>query len=131
MTERERLIELIKSGGKLAVEENHKHIKEFVKNHGRYNSKTDDNVSFEEIVADYLLSNGVIVLPCNIGDTVYVIVNWCDYTNCHFEGCAGCFNCNNKGIVERKFNYSMIEDFGKTVFLTREEAETKLKEVTE
>lgn len=72
MTERERLIELIKSGSKLAVEENHKHIKEFVKNHGRYNSKTDDNVSFEEIVADYLLSNGVIVLPCKVGDTVFL-----------------------------------------------------------
>ena len=48
-----------------AIEENHKYIKEFVKNHGRYNSKTDNNVPFEEIVADYLLKNGVIVVDAN------------------------------------------------------------------
>ena len=78
-------------------------------------------------IADYLLANGVIVPPCKVGDTVYVLVNWCDYTNCHFDGCAGCKNCNDKGIVERKFNYSHLNEIGKTVFLTREEAEAKLK----
>ena len=65
MNGREKLIELIKAGGKLAVEENHKYIQEFVKNHGRYNSKTDNNVPFEEIVADYLLANGVILVDTN------------------------------------------------------------------
>ena len=65
MSEREKLIELLKAGGKLAVEENHKYIKEFVKNHGRYNSKTDNNVPFEEIVADYLLANGVVLVDTN------------------------------------------------------------------
>lgn len=65
MNEREKLIELLKAGGKLAVEENHKYIQEFVKNHGKYNSKTDNNFSFEEFVADYLLENGVVLVDTN------------------------------------------------------------------
>ena len=78
-------------------------------------------------IADHLLANGVIVSPCKVGDIVFVLVNWCDYTNCHFEGCAGCGHCNDKGVVERQFNYSHLAQIGKTVFLTREEAERALK----
>lgn len=79
-------------------------------------------------IAEHLLAEGVIVSPCKVGDKVYTLVNWCDYTNCHFEGCAGCHNCNNFGIKEIRFNYSHIEAIGKTVFLTREEAERALAE---
>ena len=84
-----------------------------------------------ERFADHLLANGVIVPPCKVGDTVYVLVNWCDFINCHFDGCAGCSNCNDKGIVERKFNYSHLAQIGKTVFLTKEEAEKALAERSE
>lgn len=119
MTERERLIELITQKQQFGTI--------------IHKNQMDDRVckSIEVTnaeLADYLLENGVITLPCKVGNKVYVFVNWCDYTNCHFEGCAGCLKCNDKGIVERKFNYSMLDDFGKTVFLTREEAEKELKE---
>lgn len=73
-------------------------------------------------------SSRYIEVPCKVGDTVYELVNWCDYTDCHFEGCAGCSHCNEKGIVERKFNYSYLGQIGKTVFLSREDAEKALKE---
>ena len=74
------------------------------------------------LYADYLLANGVIVPPCKVGDTVYCIIkehvpdddyrmSWHNETN----------------ILERKFTLSMIELFGKTVFLTKEEAERALK----
>lgn len=35
----------------------------------------------------------------------------------------------NPTIFSQKFDYSMIESFGKAVFLTREEAEAALKEL--
>ena len=78
-------------------------------------------------IADHLLANGVIVLPCEVGATVYELVSWCDYTNCHFEGCAGCGKCNDRGVLEREFNLSHLAQIGKTVFRTREEAEQALK----
>ena len=59
MTDRERLIELIKQGN------------------GGY-----DFNSLERI-ADHLLANGVIVPPCNVGDTVY-----CKYWNGGFVKCT-------------------------------------------
>ena len=79
------------------------------------------------ILTDYLLANGVIVPPCKVGDTVYQFVNWCDYTNCHFEGCAGCSHCNDLGIKEICFNYSHINQLGKTIFVTKEEAEKEFE----
>ena len=92
-------------------------------------------VSFEyatpQEIADRLLAEGVIVPPCKVGDVVYTLVNWCDYKDCHFEGCAGCSHCNDKGIKETKFHYSHIDAIGKTVFLTREEAERALAEMRE
>lgn len=88
-------------------------------------------------IADYLIENGVIVLPCKAGDIVYsndldprfdveierivieenaITFEWVQYekgyevTECWDEG---------------EFS---LDDFGKTVFLTKEEAEAKLKE---
>lgn len=54
MTDRKRLIELIYSAN---------------------NEFTDENITEEnavEILADYLLEHGVIVLQCKVGDIVYV-----------------------------------------------------------
>ena len=72
----------------------------------------DDSI---ESIADHLLANGVIVQPCKVGDTVYWIFEP------PFDDFAG------KEIVEDEFCWAMFEDFGKTVFLTREEAEQALK----
>ena len=58
-----------------------------------------------------------MVLPCKLGEKV-----WCLYRECF---------TNDRSIVvgESTFSYGMIHDFGKTVFLTREEAEKSLKEM--
>ena len=129
MTEREKLIELI--------------------------SQVQYMGGLECKLADHLLSNGVVYPPCKVGDKVYVADNggireataneifyhggddWiillsfdCDYecVNCPFSSwsqeysgeysCGGEYGCWN----------TEFKDFGKTVFLTKEEAEKALKE---
>ena len=131
MTEKERLIELITAGLKLSAQENTKRIKDLVKNHGRYNSKTDRAISIQEELANYLLENGVIVPPVKVGDTVYCIeviedigidkgtVYAISYTN------IGCFSVKYISGLRYDHPHGCI---GKTVFLTREEAEKALKE---
>ena len=79
-------------------------------------------------IADHLLANGVIVPPCKVGDKVYHIkgkaifvmpVKWFETNN--YGWCACCVYPPMATFV---FKFS---DFGKTVFLTREEAEQALK----
>jgi hypothetical protein len=108
---RDRLIELIK--------EAKKHTK-------NANCDIERNMLF----ADYLLANGVIVPPCKLGDMMY-----CDgeYFASHCEGQIMSFPVN---LIETKVSSIFrgepdvcfdFEDFGKTVFLTREAAEQALK----
>lgn len=128
MNERERLIELLKNDNcpsPFICDANCKYI-------------NSDNCSAERR-ADYLLENGVIVPPVKISDTVY--------TNCSMQGwylrskdrpykakvvymgINGTKNYMN--VVYEKGEYMLSFDFdkiGKTVFLTREEAEKALKE---
>lgn len=98
----------------------------------------------KEFLADYLLANGVIVPHCKVGETVYVIEpctcynNYSDFEQCHhkrtkatkwiemvrvpkkhFTKCLKLF--------ERPFKVEYINKIGKTVFLTREEAEEALR----
>ena len=105
------------------------------------------------LIADHLLANGVIVPPCKVGDVVYSprengileqnvisieiekdshvrVYFTCDYlcNGCPHEqtyqsqaGDSGCFG----EYGESSFAF---EDFGKTVFLTREEAERAMKD---
>lgn len=108
---------------------------------------------FCEKVADYLLANGVIVPPCKIGDKVYYLANECD--NC-YEQDDYCYRDCKKPKGYTKVNETVIKQFrirgdefdgmtdtnalastyshdfyfrdiGKTVFLTREEAERALE----
>ena len=89
---------------------------------------------YTENLADYLLANGVIVPPCKVGDKIY-----CDgeHFASHCKGKVMEFAVNDietnvksmfRGEVDVQFDF---EAFGKTVFLTREEAEAKLKEGAE
>ena len=113
MTERERLVELLKD------------------NQGDNTYyMTDEAV---QSVSDVLLENGVVVLPCKVGDTVYEI---CERRR------SGKWQ---KAIVERVVHgieigidkiltarcgtttYVYLSRLGETVFLTREEAEKALK----
>lgn len=92
-------------------------------------------------LAEYLLANGVVVQPCKVGDTVYAFSGdfgvvlpyfvdnlrigfldknrnyWIYEANCHAEE-------TDELLDELDFD---PDDFGKTVFLTREEAERALK----
>lgn len=54
-------------------------------------------------------------LPCKVGDDVYYILGIPNKTPCVIDKC--------------KFELSDINKIGKTLFLTREEAEAKLKEL--
>jgi hypothetical protein len=88
-----------------------------------------------EGIADHLLANGVIVLPCKVGDTVYEIIAKCSapWNYCAYNGGYGTSRCGKNPceayIKESKFALSDLENVGKTVFLTREQAEKALAEV--
>ena len=117
---RERLIELILEGMR------------------KYH--TDGKQYLRESIADYLLANGVIIPPCKVGDTVYVIptkengmsfIEPREITYILDSGrdksyCSVDLNYKLKGFKSK--DYSISEEmFDKTVFLTREEAEQALK----
>lgn len=92
----------------------------------------DEETSYSNI-ADYLLANGVIVPPCKVGDTVYEIIPKCSapWNYCAYNGGYGTSRCGKNPceayIKEGNFALSDLENVGKTVFLTREEAERALK----
>lgn len=70
--------------------------------------------------------SGLIVrMPCKTGNTVYSLTPFCEICE-EPLACEAC--CEDNCITETKFDYDMIHMFGKTVFLTREEAEQALKE---
>lgn len=115
MTDRERLIELIRKAKK--------------------NTKgASCDLEREMLFADFLLANGVIVPPCKVGQTVYVInslfvseylIKEIAYDDIFFR-----FYCeNNEYAIEHRHFMFFDERIGKTVFLPREEAEKALSEL--
>lgn len=88
-----------------------------------------------EFIANYLISNNVVRLPCKAGDTLYVIsqmkdkrvlpfINEYEATYIH----VGKRKCKVYHEQDGFIKIFLQDNFGKTVFLTREEAEAKLKE---
>ena len=68
----------------------------------------------------------LIKLPCKIGDTVYEIAG----ATTHGYGYVWKYLTYEKAYVhETVFNLFRLNDIGKTVFLTKSEAEAKLKEL--
>ena len=110
MTDRDRLIELLNGSRKKYL-----NLLDFEKN----------------LIADHLLANGVIVPPCKVGDKVYRIAK------------------DGKTITEEQISQVNLEftidngtgikdvwwlkdyNIGVTTFLTKEEAEEKLKELND
>ena len=86
----------------------------------------------DEKLADELLANGIIVPPCKVGDRLYEIVEMNHTAHKHHNVFISSFPITVEPyqIVYRNImgGYSCIpfDDFGKTVFLTREEAEKAL-----
>lgn len=90
-------------------------------------------------VADHLLANGVIVPPCKVGDTVCAVdyqkrkVTEIEVRSIEYEAERTTVKCvywesEVKGLLHRHDYYFYFADFGKTVFLTKEEAEKALAE---
>lgn len=126
MSDRERLIDLILQS-ELEAE---KHCI-FNCHRSRYKA---------EIVADFLISNRVIVLPMpvKIGDAVYEIRRKAVSPSGRKTNCGICTNsflkhCIKQGdelyVKEKPYVKSDITRLGKTVFLTREEAEMILEDM--
>lgn len=69
-------------------------------------------------------------LPCKVGDTVYSLDRFCGgySSDCPSRPCKDCPDYKLE-IHEEKFKLNNIYDFDKTVFLTQEKAEAKLKEM--
>ena len=81
--------------------------------------------------ADYLLANGVIVPPCKVGDTVWSFLENNRLLECEVKQIFVDKKEIGMAYEPKSFRGRMygvnIRAFGKTVFLTREEAEAKLK----
>ncbi len=82
-------------------------------------------------IADHLLANGVIVPPCNAGETVYCLIQGFEnplkatVNRITVQKDAVIISCSVLGYFGQSY---MATDFGKTVFLTKEEAEKVLNE---
>ncbi len=109
---KERLIELIKSSSQYVCEDAY----------------------LVERIADHLLSNGVIVLPCAVGDTVYLCDEECKEKTDICKGTVISFSLADDGLwfycryIGGLTYWHKIEEFGKTVFLTKSQAEEALNE---
>ena len=104
MTDRERLIEILKLGScpsPYLCDENCKYA--------------NLERCYEERTADLLLEHGVVLLPCKAGDTLY-----CESA---IKG-----HITYLKAPDPEWIFENREIFGKEIFLTREEAERALKE---
>ena len=127
MTDRERLIEKIKLSEKQELLD---FLTADLDEAIDMSGGTQFNGTVEHL-ADYLLEHGVIVLPCKVGDIVYVTyqdsqtieekrVKSMSHEIKEFE---------NSMVFFCKHNYGFLDtDINRKVFLTREEAEKALKE---
>ena len=72
----------------------------------------------------------LVKLPCKIGTEVYDITWWDNVQEkVVVKGKAYYRTVHKHKVTKSPFTYSDIDDFGKTVFLTKSEAEQKLKEM--
>lgn len=123
MTDRERLIELLEDT--------------------LHEWESDVSVQTLTEIAEHLIENGVIVPPCKVGDKLYMLnrdkskvqemIFESPDIRCHcilddeFDCCLPVCQFFEHGICAHRFKNDFSE-IGKTVFLTREEAEQALKE---
>jgi hypothetical protein len=85
-----------------------------------------------EAVVEHLIKNGVILPPCKVGDTVWIVFSLKSSDKEKWfmtqDGVQGLL-CGSKGffIETWKMGAYLESQIGDTVFLTREEAEAELK----
>ena len=86
--------------------------------------KTFENQYYKSTIskiADHLIANGVILSPVDIGKTVYKVSRIGKIVSLNVVN----YDCD---VITSPYDLISFNSFGKTVFLTREEAEKKLKE---
>ena len=95
-----------------------------------YEIKTED-------IADYLLANGVIVPPCKVGDTVWYLIEDDIPEHRWYLSEEKVEGVSSEGLYVNElqdgtgcFYFDSYSEIGKTIFLTKEEAEEKLKELS-
>lgn len=127
MNERERLIGLLMQGELEASKQ------------GVFNCSWSKRKA--EIIADFLIENGVILPLVKVGGTVYINgkpaevsfisiesdISFCIQVDCFWKDCKDCCFVDSNICNNGYFEFT-ASDIGKTVFLTREEAEKALKE---
>lgn len=93
--------------------------------------------NWAEVIADHLLANGIVVPSVSVGQTVYIIDEGDEGTEPYvLEVKVAEIGYDVSGFwIEMKLPlglkqsaYVVEDSFGKTVFLSQEEAEQKLKE---
>ena len=96
-------------------------------------------LEFEKLlIADHILDNGVVVPPCKVGDTVYVVSryyvgDWEVY-KCKIDSITiyeknAFISCVANDVRLGRINFGLnTGQIGETVFLSREQAEAKLQE---
>lgn len=125
---RDRLVELIAEGRELCDQ---------IPCEGCTRSCKGLNDCIAKVQADHLLVNGVIVPPCKVGDLVYYL-NFYNhlmlYKDKYYEAEVIRIVITKHGvsvIIRIRGEHTTYEipdvEFGKTVFLTREEAKRALK----
>lgn len=134
----ERLTKETKNGGLVWYPKNNSGLPEYVTKNNPYREICEKLKAYEDLEEQGLL----LRLPCKVGDTVYEIKDYldCEYNyNCPLGYAEGKYNCE-KGYYcnhkykrfftnETPFDIKMIDKIGKTVFLTREEAEAALEKM--
>lgn len=129
MTDRDRLIELFKK-----IE--YTPFPEMTMKSNLGNQFTDYGLN---CIVDELLANGVIVPPCKVGTEIFGVFDNDDEQRKEiYEGKVLCYSLDENNLLWARMRYKngltywhTIDDFGKTVFLTKEEAEAKLKELND
>ena len=122
MTDRDRLIELIQE-----AEDDY-----MVYEMGAQALAIGIFKSREEYITDHLIANGVIVPPCRVGDKLYILysvtkeIEECDITGFIIQTKHDVIQFKD-GTIYTIWDKDYNAHFGKTLFLTREEAEKALE----
>lgn len=81
-------------------------------------------------IADYLLANGVIVPPCPIGAKIYMLVTRkttsFEFPNGKMQRIENQHTFIKETYLTKSNFFKVLDAFGKTVFLTKEETEKAL-----
>lgn len=90
--------------------------------------------TFAYYLADHLIADGAILPPCKVGDIVYMVTPGGRIHEKEVLGSASVVGLNLRDEIWMKHSFTCEsalvfneDDIGKTVFLTREEAERALK----